>query len=60
MPTTIQFYFRLAGWLYITTQDVARGLVMQSTAVPFFWIDDLYVTGMIAERLSMNISGFNK
>ena len=55
-----QFCCVFSGWLYITTQDVARGLVMQSTVVPFFWIDDTYVTGILAEHLDVSIKALNR
>lgn len=50
----------VSGWLYITTQDVAKALVVQSTKTPFFWIDDLFVTGMLAKQLNITIRGLNK
>lgn len=33
--------------------DVARKLSMESGRVPYFWIDDVHVTGIIAERLGL-------
>ncbi|XP_043200733.1 beta-1,3-galactosyltransferase 5-like [Amphibalanus amphitrite] len=50
----------VSGWLYIASQDVARALVMQSTVVPFFWIDDVYVTGILAEQLHVTVRGLNR
>ena len=50
----------ISGWLYVISQDVARALVMQSTVVPFFWIDDTYVTGILTEQLGINITSFNQ
>lgn len=43
----------LSGWFYITTPDTCRKLVEQSKIVPYFWIDDLYVTGLLAQRLQI-------
>ncbi|XP_055606454.1 beta-1,3-galactosyltransferase 5 [Uranotaenia lowii] len=50
----------LSGWLYITNQRTARELVLQSEQVPFFWIDDTYVTGVLADRLQIQFTGLNK
>ena len=49
-----------SGWLYIVSQDVASELVLKSTVVPFFWIDDTYVTGILAEQLSITVRALNK
>lgn len=50
----------LSGWLYITNQWTARALVLQSEVVPFFWIDDTYVTGILAERVKIQQTSLNK
>lgn len=50
----------LSGWLYITNQRTARELVLQSETAPFFWIDDTYVTGILAERAHIPLTGLNK
>lgn len=39
----------VSGWAYVTTLEAARELVKRSEASPFFWIDDVYVTGMLAD-----------
>ncbi|XP_058450071.1 beta-1,3-galactosyltransferase 5 [Malaya genurostris] len=50
----------LSGWLYITNQPTARQLVLQSEQVPFFWIDDTYVTGILAERARITLTNLNR
>uniref|UniRef100_A0A8D8BWI4 Hexosyltransferase n=1 Tax=Culex pipiens TaxID=7175 RepID=A0A8D8BWI4_CULPI len=50
----------LSGWLYITNQRTARELVLQSERTPFFWIDDTYVTGILAERAHIQLTSLNK
>ncbi|KAF0299305.1 UDP-GlcNAc:betaGal beta-1,3-N-acetylglucosaminyltransferase 7 [Amphibalanus amphitrite] len=50
----------VSGWLYIVSQDVARAMVRRSTEVPLFWIDDLFITGMITEQLGIYVTGFNQ
>ncbi|XP_055638180.1 beta-1,3-galactosyltransferase 5 [Toxorhynchites rutilus septentrionalis] len=50
----------LSGWLYITNQRTAHELVALSETVPFFWIDDTYVTGILAERAKIQLTSLNK
>lgn len=46
------FYPAYCGGLaYVVSPDVARDLLAASRHLPFFWIDDLYVTGLLAEML---------
>ena len=40
-----------AGLAYIQTADVARALYRMSLRISFFWIDDVYVTGLLVEAL---------
>lgn len=44
----------LSGWFYITTPKVCQKLEMQSKNTKYFWIDDVYVTGIMAESLNIN------
>ncbi|PSN52426.1 hypothetical protein C0J52_16257 [Blattella germanica] len=44
----------LSGWLYVTTPKVAKILTEASKNVGYFWIDDTYVTGMLA-----NVAGIS-
>lgn len=37
----------VSGWFYITTPQVCIKLERQSKFVPYFWIDDTYVTGIL-------------
>lgn len=39
----------LSGWLYVTTPKVAKTLVEASMSIKYFWIDDTYVTGLLAQ-----------
>ena len=38
----------VSGWAYVTTIPAARQLVRHAESSPFFWIDDIYVTGMLS------------
>ena len=41
------------GWIYITTPGTAAAIVEAATRLKFFWIDDAWVTGYIAEDLKI-------
>ena len=43
----------LSGWMYVTTPKVAKTLVEASKSVKYFWIDDTYVTGLLAHTASI-------
>lgn len=43
----------LSGWLYITNPYTAHLLIKQTLHKPFFWIDDTYVTGILAADLDI-------
>ena len=45
----------VSGWAYVSTIEAARLLVKHSESSPFFWIDDVYVTGILS-----NLSGLNR
>ena len=40
----------LSGWAWITSPKTADKLVRASKRVPFFWIDDVWITGMLARE----------
>ena len=42
------------GSTYITTPGTAAAIMEAATKVKFFWIDDVWVTGYIAEHLQIN------
>lgn len=50
----------LSGWLYITNPYTAELLSKTSNSVSYFWIDDTYVTGLLAERLNLPLAKLNK
>lgn len=43
----------LSGWLYVTTPTTASILVSASRSVPFLWIDDVYITGLLARKVNV-------
>jgi hypothetical protein len=44
-----------AGLAYVQTGDVIRAFYRISLRVPFFWIDDIYVTGQLVKALSEQV-----
>ena len=49
----------LSGWAYITTPNVARKLVNMSKRVPILWIDDVWITGVLASKAGILRKSFN-
>lgn len=50
----------LSGWLYITTPHTVQLLCELSLDTPYFWIDDLYVTGLLVEQTNISLVKLNK
>ncbi|KAK6644897.1 hypothetical protein RUM43_001173 [Polyplax serrata] len=50
----------LSGWFYITTPKVAQLLSKLSNNVKYFWIDDLYVTGLLIEKTNISLTKINR
>ncbi|KAL1138631.1 hypothetical protein AAG570_008694 [Ranatra chinensis] len=50
----------LSGWLYVTTPRVVNKLLSIAHLAPFFWIDDLFVTGILAKKLGISHSSINE
>ena len=49
----------LSGWAWVTGSRAASRIVSASTKVPFFWIDDLWVTGILAAKSDVQIKSLN-
>lgn len=45
----------LSGWMYLTTPKTAASLVAVAKETPYFWIDDVYVTGILATKLNIKL-----
>ncbi|XP_047740241.1 beta-1,3-galactosyltransferase 5-like [Hyalella azteca] len=43
----------LSGWFYIAPMETARKLVGNAHRFRYFWIDDVFVTGIIAQDLQI-------
>lgn len=50
----------LSGWFYITNPATVRILLKVTDNLPYFWIDDLYVTGLLVERTNITLFKLNR
>ncbi|KAG7158713.1 Lactosylceramide 1-3-N-acetyl-beta-D-glucosaminyltransferase-like [Homarus americanus] len=50
----------MSGWAYAMTVDAARAIVEESHRWPYFWIDDVHVTGTLAEKVGVKREGLNR
>lgn len=51
----------LSGWAYITTVEVISDLLDQIASHPLFWIDDVYITGILRQSLpDIELESLNK
>jgi hypothetical protein len=48
-----------SGSAFIMSTDVAIGMYNVSFQVPFFWVDDFYITGLLAKKLQIEHQKFN-
>uniref|UniRef100_A0A2A4JLU4 Hexosyltransferase n=2 Tax=Heliothis virescens TaxID=7102 RepID=A0A2A4JLU4_HELVI len=42
-----------AGWAILYSQDVVPRLLKTAQSTPYFWIDDVHITGVIAEKIGV-------
>ncbi|XP_034834298.1 beta-1,3-galactosyltransferase 5-like [Maniola hyperantus] len=45
----------LSGWYYIVTPNIATMITDEAIYHPFFWIDDIFVTGLLTESLGLKL-----
>uniref|UniRef100_A0A336LNU1 Hexosyltransferase n=1 Tax=Culicoides sonorensis TaxID=179676 RepID=A0A336LNU1_CULSO len=50
----------LSGWFYVTNLKTAHDIALASETREYFWIDDIYVTGILADELSIIREGMNE
>ncbi|KAJ8708046.1 hypothetical protein PYW08_010412 [Mythimna loreyi] len=46
----------LSGYYYITTPHVAAALCEEAVKLPYFWIEDIFVTGILTESLGIELT----
>ncbi|KMZ07440.1 beta-1,3-galactosyltransferase brn isoform X2 [Drosophila simulans] len=49
----------LSGWLYVTNVPTAERIVAEAERMPFFWIDDTWLTGVVRTRLGIPLERHN-
>ncbi|CAN7999546.1 unnamed protein product [Ixodes hexagonus] len=49
-----------SGWAYLTDVASARALVTESRFRPYFWVDDVHVTGTLARMAGLTLVKLNK
>ena len=49
-----------SGLAYIMTADVARALYETSYKIPIFWIDDVWLTGIVAKAAGVRLTNINR
>lgn len=48
-----------SGSAYLMSYDVVKKFYMKSREIPFFWVDDYYVTGMLAHATNVTPTSLN-
>ena len=48
-----------SGSAFVMTPDTVDVMYRESLKTPFFWVDDFYITGMLAQRLKLRHRRFN-
>lgn len=43
----------VSGWLYVTNPNTCRLLLQAGLSEKYFWIDDVYVTGILARKVGI-------
>ncbi|OQR71611.1 beta-1 [Tropilaelaps mercedesae] len=43
-----------SGWAYLMTPDIARRLYLESRHRPYFWVDDVHITGTLAKMAGVD------
>ncbi|CAH2267771.1 beta-1,3-galactosyltransferase 5-like [Pararge aegeria] len=50
----------LSGWYYIISPKIAAMISAEAIYHPFFWIDDIFVTGLLVESLGLKLKQLPK
>ncbi|XP_054713173.1 beta-1,3-galactosyltransferase 5-like [Uloborus diversus] len=48
-----------SGWAYLTTINVAGKLHQMAKITPYFWVDDVHVTGTLASKANVSLIRLN-
>jgi hypothetical protein len=47
------------GFIILYSGDVVRPLYFEAQRLPYFWIDDVHITGTVASKLNLSITSFD-
>ena len=50
----------LSGWMYVMTYNTAKKLLSHARDFKYFWIDDLFVTGMVPQKSNLTLSNISE
>ncbi|MCL4144272.1 UNVERIFIED_CONTAM: hypothetical protein GTU68_009978 [Idotea baltica] len=50
----------MSGWAYAISSDASKKIVDISQNVTFFWLDDVYVSGILADAAGVKKEGINR
>lgn len=42
-----------SGWIIVMSPDVVFRLYLETFQVPYFWVDDVYISGILAQRINI-------
>ena len=48
------------GWIYILSPETGRQLALASQVTPLVFIEDFYVTGVLRQRMGMDLTNVGK
>ncbi|XP_037949520.1 beta-1,3-galactosyltransferase 5-like [Teleopsis dalmanni] len=57
-PGSVYPYY-LSGWFYVTNPLTAKRIAQEAHSTPVFWIDDVWVTGIVRHRLHIHLQSLN-
>jgi hypothetical protein len=47
------------GFIVLYSADVVRPLYLEAQRLPYFWIDDVHITGTVASKINISITNFD-
>ncbi|CAH1400930.1 unnamed protein product [Nezara viridula] len=50
----------LSGWMYVVTLEAVKKLLSHARDFNYFWIDDLFVTGMVSQKSNVTLSDISE
>lgn len=50
----------VSGWMYVTTSKAIKRLIQQADSTNFFWIDDVFITGIVRKRTGIQLTDIKR